>query len=247
MEQAAENSKQWDGTKNMTGSLDDLEREIFSPRTLSAKEVGALVRGFRELREWTQETLAELAGVSAKTVQRVERAQAGDADTLRSLAGALGFEDLNFFTKPQPLPTKEQLKQYEAKLDAETVLVKFTLIERGKQLRQRAEEHDARVIQCQVENDGLEVAFAALCDLVGDYIDIAGDITQTERLAMDPDFDEALHSVKALGGDVLIGSRRVKMSAHGADGGYPCSVLYLVCVKVPGTNQSMRVARRLAC
>ncbi len=49
---------------------------------------GAKIRALRIQRGWTQEQLAEIAGVSARTIQRAESAGNAAFDTLRAVAGA---------------------------------------------------------------------------------------------------------------------------------------------------------------
>ena len=45
------------------------------PRLLKLEEFAALIRKMREVFQWSQETLAELAGLHVRTVQRVENAK----------------------------------------------------------------------------------------------------------------------------------------------------------------------------
>lgn len=45
-----------------------------------------IVRKLRLQRGWTQEQLAELAGLSVRSIQRIERGQAASLETLKSLA-----------------------------------------------------------------------------------------------------------------------------------------------------------------
>lgn len=49
---------------------------------------GTKIKALRIQRGWTQEQLAEIAGISTRTVQRAERANAAAFDTLRAIAGA---------------------------------------------------------------------------------------------------------------------------------------------------------------
>ena len=50
---------------------------------------GRKVRELREERAWTQEHLAEVAGIeSVRTVQRVERSETQGAETLKAIAAA---------------------------------------------------------------------------------------------------------------------------------------------------------------
>ena len=51
---------------------------------------GDKVRGLRERKAWSQEHLATVAGLSVRTVQRVESEGSGLPETRLALAGALG-------------------------------------------------------------------------------------------------------------------------------------------------------------
>lgn len=50
-----------------------------------------LVQKLRLQRGWSQEQLAEVAGVSVRTIQRLERGQPGSLKTLKALWPALGW------------------------------------------------------------------------------------------------------------------------------------------------------------
>lgn len=55
-------------------------------------ELAEIIRQARAARAWPQEQLAEAAGVSLRTVQRVERGAPCAKETLQALAAALGLE-----------------------------------------------------------------------------------------------------------------------------------------------------------
>ncbi|MEG0324500.1 MAG: helix-turn-helix transcriptional regulator, partial [Raoultibacter sp.] len=57
-------------------------------RNLNPQELAVLVKLYRELRKWSQEQLAEIAGLSTRTVQRVEEGLPASTDTRRALARA---------------------------------------------------------------------------------------------------------------------------------------------------------------
>ena len=61
------------------------------------------LRQLREQRAWSQEQLAEVAGLSVRTVQRAESGGAASLETRMALAAALGMEpaDLHGGTDPQ--------------------------------------------------------------------------------------------------------------------------------------------------
>jgi transcriptional regulator with XRE-family HTH domain len=53
---------------------------------------GRRIQELRREREWTQEQLAEASGFDARTVQRVERDQTRNAETLQAIAGAFNVD-----------------------------------------------------------------------------------------------------------------------------------------------------------
>jgi transcriptional regulator with XRE-family HTH domain len=53
---------------------------------------GKRIQELRRQREWTQEQLAQAAGFDARTVQRVERDQTRNAETLQAIAGAFDVD-----------------------------------------------------------------------------------------------------------------------------------------------------------
>ncbi len=55
---------------------------------MSFKTDTAKIKRWREERHWSQEHLAELAGVGLRTLQRIENGQQASAETLKALANA---------------------------------------------------------------------------------------------------------------------------------------------------------------
>ena len=76
-------------------------------RPCSPEELSALILAYREAHGWSQEVLAELAGLTSRTVQRVEAAEPSSLDTRRALARAFGLEDIDTFTRPREFMTPE--------------------------------------------------------------------------------------------------------------------------------------------
>ncbi len=68
---------------------------------------GAKIRALRIQRGWTQEQLAEIAGISSRTVQRAEKADCAAFETVRAVASAFGggFDELlKVETRESPAP-----------------------------------------------------------------------------------------------------------------------------------------------
>src|SRR6266567_9326290 len=70
---------------------------------------GARIKAMREERGWSQEQLAEIAGVSERTIQRLEQEEPARFDSLRALAAAfkLDVKDLLGSAKPIEKPQDE--------------------------------------------------------------------------------------------------------------------------------------------
>jgi|SRR5919106_538946 transcriptional regulator with XRE-family HTH domain len=82
--------------------------------------LAAFVRFQRAMRQWKQETLAQFAGVSLATVQRIERGMPVSTDSLNRVAMALGYQPGDFTEPRVPLNRveftnrlNESLKRFE--------------------------------------------------------------------------------------------------------------------------------------
>ena len=95
--------------KTMSQQTDGNDDETVRP--LSPIEIGVFVRARREANGWSQETLAELSGLSARTIQRVEDGQPSSVDTRRALARGFEFPDIDFFIKAMPEPDEVQIRK----------------------------------------------------------------------------------------------------------------------------------------
>lgn len=93
------------------------------PRPLTLEELATVVRLMRETIGWSQETLAEFARLSPRTIQRVENAKSASFDTRRALASAFEFEDVDAFNKPFAIPTDEEVQAEKARIEGDYVTV----------------------------------------------------------------------------------------------------------------------------
>ena len=76
-------------------------------RRLTPAEIGSTVAALRGLMEMKQITLAYEAGVSERTLQRLERGEKVDEETLKSVAKALKLPEETFFVL-RYIPTPEE-------------------------------------------------------------------------------------------------------------------------------------------
>jgi transcriptional regulator with XRE-family HTH domain len=94
--------------------------EVLDQRVPTPAELAKFVKTMREMNKWSQATLAELARVTERTIQRVENGEPSSLDTRRALARAFAYEDLDVFEKSWPFPNVEKLTAYTAELDKTT-------------------------------------------------------------------------------------------------------------------------------
>lgn len=66
-----------------------------------------LVQKLRIQRGWSQEQLAELSGLSVRTIQRIERGQPASAETLKSLASVFEIDFSVLMPADTPAPDPE--------------------------------------------------------------------------------------------------------------------------------------------
>lgn len=162
-------------------------------RLLTLEELAIVVRLMREALQWSQETLAELAGIHPRTIQRVENAKSASFDTRRALARAFEFEDIDAFNKPFTIPTAEEIQAEKERIERDYVTVPAHPITTGYQLAQLAEASTLDVIQpgFQISRDAHEV-FAALTDYFHEYRDCASDYPARDKLAIYDELQEMI-------------------------------------------------------
>ncbi len=75
-----------------------------------------LIRKLRLQRGWSQDQLAEMSGLSVRTIQRLERGASASVETLKSLAAVFecNFTDLQQEIDEMPTDTNYSLEEQEA-------------------------------------------------------------------------------------------------------------------------------------
>jgi DNA-binding XRE family transcriptional regulator len=102
--------------------------ETLDHRVPTPADLAEIVKVMRATNKWSQATLAELARVTERTVQRVENGEPSSLDTRRALAGAFRCQDLDVFERPWPFPNVDKLKARAADLEQTTVALSLTRI-----------------------------------------------------------------------------------------------------------------------
>lgn len=153
-----------------------------APRLMTPAELAAVVRMLREVRQWSQEQLARVSGISSRTVQRVENGKPSDFDTRRAIAQAFEFDDIDALNKPYAIPTAEELEAHRAQFERDHVTLDALPLTTGRQLAELAEAHTM-----DLSTPGFEMPreadeeFAALVDYFRDYRDCADVYSQLQK------------------------------------------------------------------
>lgn len=205
------------------------------PRLLTPAELGLCIRLFREMRQWSQEQLAEISGLNVRTVQRVEQGQAASLDTRRALARAFEFEDVDVLTKPFAIPTEEELKAQKERFDREHVTLTAWPLTSGKQLAKLAESHmmDLSEPGFELSREADEV-FAELVDYFREYRDCADTYTESTKFDVYDELQSRIEALCALGVSLRYAERKmqVKWGTNSAATPMPVSVLYVVAFQL---------------
>lgn len=173
----------------------------FTPRLLTPEEVGAVVRLFRAEFGWTQETLAELSGLTPRTVQRLKSGQPSSLDTWRAVAGAFGFEDLDWFSKPLPILTKEQAEAQCQAFGRDHVVLDARLVD-GQGLMAMMVDIGCDSLAATGLSElpeGAREAFASLLDFAQDCLDIVDVAPRAELLGYGDQIEELAAPLREAG------------------------------------------------
>ena len=215
-------------------------------RPLTDQEVGEMVAMQRSERGWTQETLAEIARVTVRTVQRVEKGESSSPDTCRSLARAFEFPDIGFFNRPLALPNSEKMRQEKERLDKETVEVAVKPLTTGIQIRELAENCNASTFdRCGEIGEQAEEFFAVLQDNFRDYGDVKECYSATQKLDMNKSFLEVIEDLRKAGFVLGGGTRRLRFVSQQSANQKPLrfAAAYIVIAPIDGLPSSIRVPR----
>jgi len=206
--------------------------DVFEPRLLTPVELGTFIREQREERKWSRATLAELARVTERTIQRVENGKPSSLDTRRALAHALGYQDLDLFERPLPFPNVEKFKAYTAELERTTIAVALSHIHDGRTLRTMIEGVHSSASE-EIGELSLEAraAFAEMVGYLRDFNDIRTEYSMTRRLDVDRDIDELLKRISDQRASVGAGLFPTKLRSMSAPESPPMdwtSILFLL-------------------
>lgn len=201
-------------------------------RQLTPTELAACIKHFRELRQWSQEQLAEISGLSVRTIQRVEQGSFASLPTRRALASAFEFEDIDVLSKPFSIPADEEHVAAQEKFEQEYVTLAAIPLATGKQLAKLLETCTMDVAEAAFELDReSDETFASLIDYFREYRDYADMCSETQKIEEYDQMQSYIDSLKTLGVSLCYAVRKMRVkSGMGVDKEpMPVNVLYMVC------------------
>ena len=220
------------------------------PRLLTPAEVAAIVKAMRAQMAWKQETLAEFAGLTPRTIQRLEAGEPSSLGTRKAVARAFGWP-LDFFDVPRVIPTHEELAAQKAAFDREHLILDAVAAD-GRDILTRL--HDLpgfkAIVPCslvELSRDGQD-AFAMVADYVQDCLDIIGDVTRADVLRYGDELTEMAATLAEAGYRLHVASRETKIGnpAWADKTPMPITVLYIVAAPAEQAVQHIAVKRRIA-
>lgn len=230
----------------MTISFD----ELLEARVPTPADLAALIKFLRDENKWSQSTLAEIARLTDRTIQRVESGEPSSVDTRRALAGAFKLDDLDTFNRPMAFPNLEKWKARSAEIEKTTVVVPLTKIADGRTIRTMIEgTHSAAIEEIGDTTEAAREAFAGLTDYLTDYNDVRECYSMSQRLGVDRDIDALLKTIDEEGAAVGAGLRhaklRFKSDAPGIDP-MDWTNIYLVLARADALPSSIRAPKKVS-
>nr|WP_110140946.1 helix-turn-helix transcriptional regulator [Bordetella bronchiseptica] len=183
---------------------------------------------------WSQEQLAAVSGLNARTIQRVEQGLSASLDTRRALARAFEFEDIDAFNKPFSIPSEEEAKAAKEKFDREHVTLKALPLTTGRQLARLAETCSMDLSEPAFElTREAEEHFAALVDYFREYRDCADVYTEVQKLDVYDELQTYIDTLKTLGVSLRYAERQLQAKWDSDENSTPMPVRVAYVVGFP--------------
>jgi len=158
---------------------------------MSANVSGAVVKKLRMDRNWTQEHLAQLAGVNVRTIQRVEKAGICDLETRSALSSV-------FQVDSKQLEGEAKIEQTRSGADDD--LLFYSRITTGSGVVDVfGGSHGYRFSHEDLRSEEDAQYVAGLTDQIHDYSEIWGDIDPGQKIKATYEFGEMLKEMDKRG------------------------------------------------
>jgi transcriptional regulator with XRE-family HTH domain len=181
------------------------------------------VRIFRRGKHWTQQHLADTAGVQLRTIQRVEEGSGASLETLGALANAFDVSIDFMQTDFEALQASVQKHDEEMRKTHHMIPVKPVDCSSDLGCLEGAE---ASHLYCASPDDQVQDLFAALRSYVRDIVDIWDDVDAVSQREWQRELFDQVEAIKELGCVVSVGRGVYQMAAFGKL--HPMDTFYLV-------------------
>ncbi len=212
------------------------------PRMLTLTELAALIKGYRKLKEWSQEDLAELSMLSVDQVDEVESGLSHDADTLRALAQAFGFADIDVFNKPIHIPRLQDDETETESAQSDSTALEAFVLSTGEELGELVLNSTALAVSRSFEL-GMQAdkVFEALTDYVREYREYFEEYSASRISQIHEEFQEYLTELKGFGVSISYATRVLPEEINKDKSSKPARALYLVAFPVGEEPESFLV------
>lgn len=205
-----------------------------SPRAMDPAEIALIVRMMRTAKGLTQETLAEIAGITTRSIQRLEKSEPTSVDVRRAVAGALEIGDLDAFNRVHDMAAYAKAVEEEDERAKNMLTLPVTVLKSGKEVAEVAERmtmHSADV----PEDIGQEAReeIAELLDYLRDYGDIHEEYSYSDKIALHDTLSGYLARIARLGFSVCCAERATKVVGKNwvDKTPWPVTVVYFMVAK----------------
>ena len=203
-----------------------------SPRMPTLQEFAFCIKLFRELRKWSQEQLADISGLTTRTIQRVEKSEPSSPDTRRALARAFGLEDIDAFNKPISIPDVKEQKAQQEQFAKDHITLKAQPLTTGKELAKLAETTQMDFFSPAIELErAADEEFAALTDYFHEYRDCHDLYLEVDKFEVFDTLDAHIQALKTQEVSLCYATRKVAFKSGPGIEPYKADVLYVVACR----------------
>lgn len=178
-----------------------------------SEQVARNLRRFREALGWTQEHLAEAAGLSGRTIQRAERDGELGAETMQALAAVF---EVSVADLRRPWPTDDEIRAAVEETAKNFKLISLTVVGRASDLRPFMGADAWQVDHIAGLSEEQEDEITGLEELLHDDGDIWTDIGPTERREAVKTIFETISRLQSGGLCVAMGLDEVRLIGPGS-------------------------------
>lgn len=173
-------------------------------RNLTPQEIGAWVAAFRKMMKWKQLALALEAGVTERTVQRIEHGEKVDDETLHRIGKAFRLRGQGL-VGPRYIPTEEELQATVEQAQKELRTIEARILSTVKDC-EAILGGDGNIVNDQAVPEAATDQVAALRDQMKDLGDVWSDLSNVEKLEASRLFLGAVQEIEEQGLKTYYGS-----------------------------------------